>query len=133
MTTYYQSFSAPAAITIMLNSLGDGSAVNSNAIDNSSTRAFEGELEVKLTGSSGSTAVCEIYLLRSVDSSDFTDSDNAELVGVITMNGTSAVIKVFRVYNLPEHYKYRLVNASGGALAGSGNGMAHQAINQTDV
>lgn len=134
MTTIYQGFDAsPTALTISLDSLADGSGVNSNAVDNSSARYGEIDLEVKLTGTSGSTGVVNVFLLRSVDNSDFSDNNNGEFIDSIVMNGTSQVIKTMRVLSLSKHYKIRVVNASGGALASSGNSIDWLGVRPTDT
>lgn len=122
MAVPFPTFAAsPTAISISLNSLADTGAADSTVIDNTSDRYVDADLEVKLTGTSGSIRLASIYLLRSIDGVDFTDGLNAELVGMVAMNGAAQVTKVLRVYNLPAFYKVRVVNDSGGALAGSEN------------
>lgn len=107
-------------LTITLTSLADGSGADSSAIDNSSDKFIDADLTIKSNGTASSTGLLEIYLLASNDNTDFTDSANAKLIGTVLMNGTTAVKKVIRIYDLPKHYKIRVVNNSGAALSATG-------------
>lgn len=121
MADFSRKFDAAAdTVTVTLTSLGDGSGADSSAIDNSTDKFIDMDLEVKTNGLAGSVDLLEVYLLASIDNSDFTDAANAKLIGVVQMNGTTAVKKTFRVFDLPLHYKIRFVNESGAALSATG-------------
>jgi hypothetical protein len=117
-----QNFGADTAITITLNSLGNGSSAVSSAIDLGNPGPFSLTIEALLDGSAaGNTGNVEIYAQWSNDNSDFSDSLNDLLVGTVRMNGTTAVGKVF---SMPVHARYlqlRAANNSGAALNSSGN------------
>ena len=107
-------------VSVTLTSLADGSGADSSAIDNSSNKYIDADLEIKTNGTASSTDYVEVYILRSIDNSDFTDSANAELIGIVAMNGTTAVKNTIRIRNLPKYYKVRFVNNSGAALSSTG-------------
>ena len=117
-----QNFGADTAITITLNSLGNGSSAASSAIDLGNPGPFSLTLEALLNGSAaGNTGNVEVYAQWSNDNTDFSDTLNDLLVGAARLNGTTAVSKVF---SMPVHARYlrlRAANTSGAALNSSGN------------
>jgi len=118
MVSFSQEFAASAAtVTVTLTSLADTSGADSSAIDNSTNLYIDCDLEIKTNGLAGSVDLLEVYLLSSVDNTDFTDSANAKPIGVVSLNGATAVKKTLRVYDLPKYYKFRFVNQSGAALS----------------
>ena len=117
-----QNFGTDTAVTISLNSLADGSDVTATAVDLGNPGPFALTLEIKLDGASASnTALVEVYAQWSNENTDFSDSGNDLLVGVVRMNGTTAVIKVFTLPVHARHVRFRAANESGAALAASGN------------
>ena len=117
-----QNFGTDTAITISLDDLADGSSATSNAIDLGNPGPFALALEAKLDGAgAGATGVCAIHAQWSNDNTDFSDSGNDLLIGVVQMNGTTAVIKVLNVPVRARYLKLRVANDSGAALAASGN------------
>lgn len=134
MTEFYQKYGAASALTITLASLATGAAADSAAVDNATERYFDADLKLALVGAAaGNTGLCELYLLRSLDGIDFTDSVNAELVGTVKMNGTATVRKTLRIRELPRAWKLRLINMSGASLAASGHGAEIQGIRYSDA
>ena len=121
MTDISQKFDSTSdAVTVALTSLAHTGGADSSAIDNNSDLFIDCDVEIKTRGLSGSGGLLHVYLLASIDNSDFTDSENAKLVGVVQMNGTTAVKKTLRIYDLPKYYKFRFVNQSGAALSATG-------------
>lgn len=118
LSRYFDS--AEDTLTITLTSLADGSGADSSAIDNSTDKFISADLSITTKGTASSSDLLEVYLLASNDNSVFTDSANAKLVGVVQMNGTTAVTDVLRINDLPKYYKIRMVNQSGAALSGTG-------------
>lgn len=129
-----QNFGSDTAVTITLDSLADGSDATSNAIDLGNPGPFALSLEAKLDGAgAGATEVCEVYAQWSNDNSDFSDSDNDLPVGVVQMNGTTAVVKVFALGVAARYLKLRVKNDSGAALASSGNSLRYVPVSVDQV
>ena len=121
-----QNFGADTAVTISLDDLADGSDAASNAIDLGNPGPFALAIEAKLDGAgAGATGLCELYAQWSNDNSDFSDSDNDLLIGAVQMNGTAAVVKVLAAPVHARYLKLRVENASGAALASSGNALRY--------
>lgn len=148
-TLFKPQFNTKTVINIgtVLNSLGDGSAAQSDDYDNSTNRYHDVLVQVASNGLSGSTASMSVYVAVSVDGgTTFTDGaattaqsftlanlDNSRLLGTIQMNGTTAVeslamsIRAALGY-MPEYFVLIFVNNSGAALASSGHGVDAQGI-----
>lgn len=129
-----QDFGTDTGVTITLASLANGSSAVSSAIDLGAVAPFALSLEAKLTGSSASnTGLVEVYAQVSNDNADFSNSGNDLLVGIVQMNGTAAVIKVFAVPVHARYLKLRVANASGAALAATGNSMNYVPVSVDQV
>jgi len=129
-------YSGEQSVTISLNSAADGADVSSSELDNSSNLFLDSDLEVSLKGSNASeSGSVAIYILRGNATGDLEDTDNATRLGVVYLNGTTAVRKVIRIHELPAFYKLRAVHSSSNsyALDSSGNGMAFLGVNVQDV
>ena len=127
--------SSATAVTITLASLADGSSATSNAIDLGATVTggvalpFALSLEAIFDGGSASnTGNVEIYAKWSEDNSKFDDDLNDMLVGVVKMNGTTEVVKVRAIRVDARYLKLRVGNASGAALAATGNSLSFKKI-----
>ena len=117
-----QNFGADTAVTITLASLADGSSAVSSAIDLGNPGPFSLTLEVQLDGSgAGNTGNVDLYAQWSNDNTDFSDSGNDHWFDMVTMNGTTAVIKVLTLPVLARYLKIRVENNSGAALNSTGN------------
>jgi hypothetical protein len=117
-----QNFGTDTAITISLDSLGNGSSVVSSAIDLGNPGPFALAIEAKLDGSAaGNTGNVNIYAQWSNDNADFSGNLNDLFVASVQMNGTTAVIKVFAVPVHARYLKLRAENSSGAALETTGN------------
>ena len=129
-----QNFGTDTAVTITLDNLADGSSATSNAVDLGSPGPFALSLEAKLDGvGAGATGLCEVYAQFSNDNADFSDSGNDLLVGVVEMNGTTAVVKVFAAPVHARHAKFRVENQSGAALASAGNTLRYVPVSVDQV
>ena len=129
-------YGSSTSVTITLNSLANGSSANSNEINNTTNLALEDELTVNLTGSNAAeSGIAEVFILRGDATSAIDDDGNAQRVGFVTLNGTTAVQKTIRVPDLPPFYKYRLTHTSSAtyALGASGNSMDVRSVNIQDV
>ncbi|MDX5368167.1 MAG: hypothetical protein LPL29_02220 [Alphaproteobacteria bacterium] len=134
-----QNFGSFTGLTFSgLDSLANGSGVVSSAVDLGSPGALALTLRVKLDGNSASnTDFVEIYVQWG-DGTDFADAGdgvvpNDTLVGVAQMNGTGAVVAFFPVPVEAQHFKVRVKNASGDALAAAGNSIAYMPRNIDQV
>jgi len=129
MTTLKQllSGSSPTnVLTTALNSLADGSGAESSSIDLGTPTPFALVIDAVVAGASASAVdLCELWLLWSIDNTNFstftTGGPNAQLVGTIDCDGTTAARKVFQVPISARYAKIRLQNESADALASSGN------------
>lgn len=135
MTDFSIKFRTAASLSYSgLNSLVDGSRVDSANYDNSTNRDMEASVKVKLAGaSSGATGTVRIEIKRSHENTDFEDSGNSELLGVVQMSGTATVVGIVEGVKLSPHQKISIVNASGAALASSGNSAELIGIKYTDT
>ena len=118
-----QDFLADAAVTISLNDLADGSSVDATKIDLGNPGPFALTVECLFDGLSGGVDLVEIYAKWSTDDTDFSDDENSLLVGVVDMNQTTAVKKVFIMPVHAQHLIFRVLNNSSAAMAASGNTM----------
>lgn len=139
------------SITATLNSLANGSARESTAVDNSSNRFADAMVMVKLSANSSgvsSTGTATIYAYGTADGgSTYTDGcDGAD--GAHTPNGALKILDVVPVdansdtveagpYSiaeafggvLPEEWGIVVQNDSGAALNSTGNSAHYQGIN----
>jgi hypothetical protein len=140
-TTYNPKYGTPATIGVStaLDSLANGSAAQSDSLDNATNRYADGKIEVVLNGLAGSVASVSVYVAESIDGTNFVDGasgsagaftlanlDNAVLLGAIQMNGATAIRAVLPrtlrsvLGSMPLEFALIFVNNSGAALAASG-------------
>jgi len=124
MGTIKQVYAAEATIaTTGLSDLADGSTALSDAIDNTTNLYLGAEIECKLTGTA-TTGVdnVDVYLVRSSDGTDFgtyateEGKANVQFIGSVALNTNTAVVKLFRIEQLPPHWRLLFDNQSGAAL-----------------
>jgi len=116
------------AVTITLASLADGATATSSAIDNSSDRFINAQVQMKFktTNTVSTVGVVELYLIRSADGgTTYDDSEiNAELIGVFNAatDDTDFVVSTDTASNgqLPEFFKIAVKNLSGAAFDSTG-------------
>lgn len=123
--------SASQILTTELNSLANGSRVITAAIDNTSALDLWDDLELLVTFGVAPTAglVCVLYMLISVDGTNYADGDASiappltALVGSFPPRAvTSAQRIAVRGIQLPPlKFKYVLANSAGQTMAASGN------------
>ena len=90
---------------------------------------FEITIQLGLNGSAvGNTLYCEVYLKHSRDGTNYTTDENDIAVGAVLMNQTTAVRATIRAAVWYPHVQVRLRNASGAALAASGNTVAIDSV-----
>lgn len=117
------------SITWTLDSVPDGSSSASSAFDLGATAPPEFGVRITLDGTSASnTGPVYIRTLWSDDNTNFVFSAVADVVRVITMQGTSAFNDVFTVETKARYCKLHLTNDSGDALAASGNSAVYYEI-----
>lgn len=133
---------AEAVITIVLDGLGIGAAVDSSTI---TPAAGDLEHQVRVTlaniAESGDK-VAGVYLLASNDGVTFTTAEadaNPIRLGTLDLeNSTADITGHFPVAAkfggfLPTYYRIRVKNQAGAAFAGSGNDAGFVAVGQTTV
>ena len=121
MATIKQQYGTTTEVTGLTTlSLADGSGATSSAIDNGTNLFLGADLEITMLGLAGSVDTVDVYLIGSVDDgTDFATTELANMlfVGSIELNGTTEVIKVIRIEQLPSQWKLRIINNSGAALS----------------
>ena len=128
-----QSASFTSRITTGLDSLADGSGVDSSAVDNATD--LDQYIDVSLIlGSSNPSGspFWEIHILpRLGDGSSYADPNAGTLVGTIPVDiGSSTKEGMLRRVEIPPgHYKIRAVNRMGVANAASGNTLSTRPLN----
>jgi len=137
MASIKQNYQATDTLTITLASLNNNSGRASTKIDNTTMKAIDGKVYVKIkTASSGvsSTGYVSVWLLSSFDGSNFDDGFggtdgaftpvNAKLIGYLTANANSTTYtKVINLeglgVELPPQFSIGIYNATGAALDGT--------------
>lgn len=131
MASIKQALNTAGTATITLASLANGSGRASTAIDNSSGLYLSADIRVKVkTSGTSATGYAEVYLIRSEDGTNFTDSFagtdaaytpvNAILLGIISTPATATYEKIFDTaelgLTLPAKWAVGVVNRTGNAL-----------------
>lgn len=154
MSTLKAGYASSASITITLNSLANGNARESTAIDNSTNLYLDAHVRVSLSaGSVSGSAQALIYAYGSEDGSVYPDPATGSDAGITLENPTvmrlagviptptsskvyeSDVISIARLYGgvLPRKWGLVVVNNTGAALAGSANSASFTGINLVSV
>ena len=124
-----QDIGSQSSFTITINSVADGSDATSSTVDLGAPTPFAINLTANFDGNSASnTDLCEIYAKWSDDNADFSDDVNDQFVGVVQMNGTTAVKKVFRVDVVSRYVQMRVANESGASMASTGNTLEYAEV-----
>lgn len=152
MATTKPSYAGSTSITITLNSLADGSARESTAVDNTSNLYWDVHVRVSVAvGTVGSEKRVLVYAYASEDGSTFPDTITGSDAAVTLENPTvltpaatiavpsnsktyeSDVFSIARLYGgvLPRKWGLLVVNKSGAALSGSGNSASYTGIGIT--
>ncbi|MDA5194942.1 hypothetical protein [Govanella unica] len=135
MTDFSARYRSATSLTLSgLNSLADGSRADSSNYDNSTNRDIEASIKLKVAGATAAAiGYLRLEIKRSHENSDFEDSGNTELLSVVQMNGTTAVTAIVEGVRLSPHQKISILNASGAALAASGNSAELIGLKYTDA
>lgn len=154
MATTKPAYATSVAITITLNSLGNGAARESTAIDNSSNLYLDAHVRVSVSvGSVSGSPQVLVYFYGSEDGSVYPDTitgtdaavtleDPTVLRGpVVIPTPTSSkvyesdVISVARYYGgvLPRKWGILVKNSTGASLAASNNSASHTGLHLTTV
>lgn len=154
MATTKAAYASSVAFTITLNSLANGSARESTAIDNTSNLYLDAHVRVSISaGSVAGAPQVLVYAYGSEDGSTFPDTtagtDGAvtlesptvlRLAGVIpTPTSTkvyeSDVFSIARLYGgvLPRKWGIVVLNSTGAALAGSNNSASYTGLHLTST
>jgi len=144
-TTLSSYATIATALSTELNSLANAaSTAASSAIDNTSALDMWDDLEVNL-GTFGSTpsagAYLEIYLIPSVDGTNYADGSNSVapaqelLVGSVSVRANTAAQRlVLRGVPIPPAlFKYLIINRTGQALNASGNTLKRRSYHLTNT
>lgn len=119
-------------ITISLNSLANGSIATSDAIDNSNTKYQDFLIEIKITGTAGSTAWLDVRLLCSEDGTNFGTWESAIPLGTIDLSISPQVAHfslLNALFQAPKYFKIAVKNNTGNALSSSNNSASYQGLN----
>lgn len=136
MATIRMSYSAATAITITINSLANGSSVTSSTVTNAVNLYTDVLVEVIIATSTGTTAAgyCEVFVKGSIDNTDFaSDAADRKIGSVATPTASTTYKLVLNVASafggaMPQYWQIRVRNASGNALAASGNSASYSGI-----
>ena len=154
MATLKATYASSASFTITLNSLGNGSARESTAIDNGTNLYLDAHVRVTVSvGSVSGSPLVHIYAYGSEDGSVYPDTVTGSDAAVTIEDPTvlrwaiaiptptsskayeSDVISIARLYGgvLPRKWGIVVVNMTGAALAGSGNSASFTGIHLVSV
>lgn len=133
---------AAVGVGTALNSLANGSAAQTDAVLNGTTKAVDYEVEVVTNALAGNTGAIDVWVAASLDAGTsyadgatgtagaFTAANrkNARWLGSVNLNGATAVRatlaqSVAQAFGgvVPERFALILTNNSGAALAASGH------------
>jgi len=109
-----------------LNSLANGSSVDTAAQSNTTNLAIDYLVSVNVNGTASSTARVDIYLLCSQDGTNFDVQQSAKQGSSIMLSAspqqrTYSLLTDFNLGSVPQSFKIRVVNNTGSALSSSGN------------
>ena len=135
------AYGTTTAITITLDSLANGSSATSAEIDNTTDLFLDALVEVVVTtGTVGSNPHVKVYALSSVDGTNFASDSNKKLIDTIdtpasstTYRSRAASVALAFGGVLPPKWKIVVENATGDALAASGNSAQYRGVYSTTV
>lgn len=118
-------FSAGPSVTLLSSDLTDGSqSAFTTAVDFGNPAPLGFGFELILTTLTGATSYCHLEIAWSHDNTDFSDTDNLELVTSVLCTA-SADKKRVGSYPIKARYaKFRLNNQSGGTIDGTASNTA---------
>ena len=120
-----QNFGTTVAATgwssLNISVISDAGSDTSGAVDLGAVAPLALTVAVALSLGAGATGLIEVRALWSDDSTNFSDPDNAALVGVVQGAASATVKKTFSVPVAARHLQFHLVNNSGGQISASGN------------
>lgn len=135
-------YGTAGSVTISLDSLANGSAVVSSTIDNTSDLFLDVFLEfiINHTAAPSATGYLDVTIKGSFDNTDFDDDNNAKWIGSLVISSTSTgtrkrILSVASAFagSMPPYWQVRVNNASGAALASSGNSMSYRGLKMQSV
>lgn len=138
MTTAYISYGTETTtLSTELNSLANATgAASTTEISNTTNRFVEMELDVYLAAASATTSYVQVYVLEGTSTGNLATTaqlQNPRLIGTVQLNGATAVRKNFKFDSVSPYWKVYIYNASGVALAASGNTVKYTGKNLVDV
>ena len=121
-----------------LNSLAASASATSSAISNTTANAMEYHAQLSLAGTGAATAYVSVYVLRSIDGTNFETIGSASPVLVIPFTASPQQVdfSVARVSNddVPFNaFKIAVTNMTGAALGASGNSCTLVPMNYQNV
>ena len=119
-------FAAGPTVTLLASDLTDGnSSALTSAVDFGVAPTPLGfGFELILTTLTSSVGPCSLEIVWSHDNSDFSDTDNTEVVTVVTTTASTDKKKVGNYPIRARYAKFRLANESGGSIDGTSSNTA---------
>lgn len=140
MANINQAFGATTSITITLASLANNGTVTATAVDNSTNLYLDAlvDIVVNVAATPAATGAVEVYVLGSVDGTNFEDVANGKQIGVLSTIATGAYRGVFGIAqayggSLPVQWKLYVKNLAGSAFAATGNSAQYRGVYATSV
>lgn len=135
------SYAAATALTITLNSVANNASATSSTVTNAANLYSDAMVELLITTGTGTTAAgyIEVFVKGSIDNTDFASDAADRKVASFAAPTASTVYKcIFSLASgyggvLPQYWQIRVRNATGAALAASGNSAAFSGIQLTSV
>lgn len=134
MASSKPTYGSPTALTVTLNSLANGASATSSTVTNTTDRHSDATVEVIVASAASGTSATgyvEVFVKGSIDGTDFASDTADRKIGTIGVVANSTTYKgVFPVAPalggmLTPYWQVRVRNASGAALAASGNAAAY--------
>lgn len=118
-------FSAGPSVTLLTSDLTDGSqSALTAAVDFGNPAPIGFGFKLILTTLTGTTSYCHLEIAWSNDNTDFSDTDNLELVTSVLCTASTDKKRVGSYPIKARYAKFRLNNQSGGTIDGTASNTA---------
>jgi hypothetical protein len=137
VATSKAAYGTATSITVTLASLANNGSATSSAIDNTTNLFLDANVEVIVVSAASGTSATgyvEVFAKASIDNADFASDTADRKIGTIGVAANATTYKgIFPVASafggvLPPYWQVRVRNATGAALAASGNAAFYRGI-----